>query len=207
MQINIKLLDERATLPAYATSGAACFDIAALDAATVEAGSTQDFNTGLAFEVPEGHVMMVFSRSGHGFKHDVSLSNAVGVIDSDYRGELRVKLRNDGLRPFIVAAGDRIAQALIMPVFTVGFNRVSELSDTARGTGGFGSTDKPRTNGDLKVGQRVRLSPDHKWIHIKDNPVGIDGVVTGLDEYDVEVDWSNGHNNLYRREDSDLIPV
>lgn len=140
MNINIKLLDERATLPVYATSGAGCFDLAALDAGVVEIGTTLIIDTGLAFEIPEGHVMMVFSRSGHGFKHDVSLSNCVGVVDSDFRGSVQVKLRNDGLRPLHIAAGDRIAQALIMPVFTVCFNRVTELSYTARGTGGFGST-------------------------------------------------------------------
>lgn len=140
MQINIKLLDERATLPVYATSGSACFDISCISGAVIRSGCAEIFDTGLAFEVPDGHVMLIFSRSGHGFKNGVRLCNAVGVIDSDYRGPLCVKLHNDGDYPARIEHGDRIAQALVMPVFTVGFNRVTELSDTARGTGGFGST-------------------------------------------------------------------
>lgn len=140
MNINIKLLDERAKLPVYATSGAGCFDISTIRGKRIEPHSSEVFGTGLAFEIPEGHVMLVFSRSGHGFKYDVRLANCVGVVDSDFRGELMVKLTNDGNSPLMIASGDRIAQALIMPVFTVGFNRVTELSDTARGTGGFGST-------------------------------------------------------------------
>lgn len=101
------------------------------------------YSTGLAFEVPEDHVMLIFSRSGHGFKNDVRLSNCVGVIDSDYRGELKVKLTCDkigwGLE---VNAGDRVAQGMIIPVAKVSFEEVSELSETVRGTKGFGSSGK-----------------------------------------------------------------
>ena len=87
--------------------------------------------------------MLVYSRSGHGFKHDTRLANCVGVIDSDYRGELMVKLTYDGAEdgPFI-EPGDRIAQAMIVPVSQVSFDVVDELSDTVRGSGGFGSTGK-----------------------------------------------------------------
>jgi dUTP pyrophosphatase len=141
MNINIKLLDDRAQLPVYATSGAGCFDISCIEGADIAPGDSHNFSTGLAFEIPDGHVMLVFSRSGHGFKHDTRLSNAVGVIDSDYTGILRVKLRNDGNSTVAIAAGDRIAQGLIMPVFAVGFTRVNELKETERGDKGFGSTD------------------------------------------------------------------
>jgi len=85
--------------------------------------------------------MLVFSRSGHGFNHDVRLANCVGVIDADYRGEIRVKLTADSkANPLIVRPGDRIAQALVIPIAQMSFTEVDELSDTTRGTGGFGST-------------------------------------------------------------------
>lgn len=135
MRVNVKRLDPAASLPVYATEGAACFDIAAMEGGTVPAV----FSTGLAFEVPEGHVMLVFSRSGHGFKNDVRLANCVGVIDSDYRGELKVKLAADGA-PMAVAPGDRIAQAMVLPVSQCEFVEVNELDETDRGQGGFGST-------------------------------------------------------------------
>lgn len=104
--------------------------------------------TGLAFDIPEGHVMLVFSRSGHGFKYDVRLANCVGVIDSDYRGEVMVKLtkdytlsdEDDHSVPFSVRPGDRIAQAMIIPVERISFAEVDEISSTSRGTGGFGSS-------------------------------------------------------------------
>jgi dUTP pyrophosphatase len=147
MQINIKKVHPAAELPEYATSGAACFDLRALvltENNSVEvslpANSAQIFRTGLAFEVPEGHVMLVFSRSGHGFKNGVRLANCVGVIDSDYRGEVMVKLHNDSAHAMLVFNGDRIAQAMILPVQQVSFNEVDELGSTDRGAGGFGST-------------------------------------------------------------------
>lgn len=140
MNINIKLLNERAMMPAYATEGAACFDIACIAGAIIQPGTAEIFDTGLAFEVPDGHVMMIYSRSGHGFKHDTRLSNCVGVIDSDFRGAVKVKLRNDGSDPVRVENGDRIAQGMIIPIFTVGFNRTDTLKSTERGDKGFGST-------------------------------------------------------------------
>jgi dUTP pyrophosphatase len=147
MQINIKKVHPAAELPEYATSGAACFDLRALvftEEDSVEASVVSHtprlFRTGLAFEVPEGHVMLVFSRSGHGFKNGVRLANCVGVIDSDYRGEVMVKLHNDSAHAMLVFNGDRIAQAMILPVQQVSFNEVDELGSTDRGAGGFGST-------------------------------------------------------------------
>ena len=84
--------------------------------------------------------MMVYSRSGHGFKNGIRLANGTGVIDSDYRGEVMVKMHNDGSTALLVTAGERIAQAMIIPALQVELQVVDELSDTDRGSGGFGST-------------------------------------------------------------------
>jgi dUTP pyrophosphatase len=141
MNIKVKTLSALAQLPSYATAGSACFDIATVsDSVDITPGSSAVLKTDLAFEIPPGHVMMVYSRSGHGFKNGVRLANGTGVIDSDYRGELMVKLHNDGNRVFSISRGDRIAQAMIVPVAQVEFENTQELSDTVRGTGGFGST-------------------------------------------------------------------
>ena len=137
MKINIKLLSENAVVPKYETAGAACFDLVATHNGIVNPDCV--FATGLQVEVPEGHVMLIFSRSGMGFKDGVRLANCVGVIDSDYRGEIKVKLQTDHNKRYYVA-GDRIAQAMIIPVQQVEFNITHELSTTERGEGGFGST-------------------------------------------------------------------
>lgn len=139
MLINVKKLHPDAVLPTYSTAGAACFD---LSVATIEGSyiNTATYGTGLAFDVPKDHVMLVFSRSGHGFKDDIRLSNCVGVIDSDYRGEVKVRLRGDGYASPHFNQGDRIAQAMILPIQQVRFALVDELSDTERGGNGFGST-------------------------------------------------------------------
>ena len=142
MNLKICKLHPDAATPIYATAGAACFDIQAIEPAEIESYRAHTIRTGLAFEVPEGQVMLVFSRSGHGFKHGVRLSNCVGVIDADYRGEVMVSLRNDQASHFDVRQGDRIAQALLLPVERVSFEVVEQmsLSLTERGEGGFGST-------------------------------------------------------------------
>jgi dUTP pyrophosphatase len=147
MKVRIKKLHEDARIPVYSTQGAACFDLFALiepdsEINRVHLSKPVLFRTGLSVEVPDGHVMMIFSRSGHGFKNNIRLSNCVGIIDSDYRGEISVKLASDDPdnKPFRVDDGDRIAQALILPVERVEFIVSDELSDTARGEGGFGST-------------------------------------------------------------------
>ncbi len=139
MKIKIKKLHPDALMPQYGSDGAACFDLHCVNGAFV---CTQEvFDTGLAFEIPEGHVMLVFSRSGHGFKNDTRLANCVGVIDHDYRGEVKVKLRVDSdLSCLSIKAGDRIAQAMVVPYPKVEFDWADELTDTDRGTGGFGST-------------------------------------------------------------------
>lgn len=144
MQLRIKKLNNLATIPQYASQGAACFDLtAAIDkAVTIDPRSSANLGTGLAFEVPPGHVMMVFSRSGHGFKHSLRFVNCVGIIDSDYRGEVRVGLKNDGIVPYIVQPGERVAQAIVLPYPQMDFTEVEELSSTDRGANGFGSTGK-----------------------------------------------------------------
>ena len=156
MQIKVKKLNEKAVLPTYAHDGDACFDLHAIipdsqkksmfytsRGMCVQAESSHVFDTGLSFEIPEGHVMLIFSRSGHGFKNDVRLSNCVGVIDSGYRGEVKVKLTKDCnySNSLYVHEEDRIAQAMIVPAPTVTFLE-GELSDSERGTGGFGSSGK-----------------------------------------------------------------
>ena len=141
MKLRIQKLHPDAQLPAFATAGAACFDLQTIEAGEVgPCGGTYQFRTGLAFEVPAGHVMLIFSRSGHGFKNSISLVNCVGVIDSDYRGEVQVKLRNDSPISFGFEPGDRIAQAMILPVPALEPELADALTETQRGTGGFGST-------------------------------------------------------------------
>ena len=140
LKIKIKKLHPDAVVPKYATAGAACFDLVSIDEMAIGAGAAHTFRTGLAFDVPTGWAMMVYSRSGHGFKHGVRLANCVGVIDSDYRGEVQVRLANDGLTTIRICPGDRIAQAMLVPNPRVHFEVTSELADTDRGAGGFGST-------------------------------------------------------------------
>jgi len=146
MKIKIKKLHPDAIVPIYATAGAACFDIhAVIDnderAGSLLGGHVASIGTGLAFEVPPGFALKLFSRSGHGLK-GVSLANGTGIIDSDYRGELKVLLINHSDDDVDINHGDRIAQAMIIPFEKVGFEVVEELSETERGNGGFGSTGK-----------------------------------------------------------------
>lgn len=148
MDVKIMKAHPEALIPKYATQGAACFDLHALlelpdEHAVVKPGCEVVIRTGIKVEVPEGYVMEIYSRSGHGFKAGTRLVNCVGIIDSDYRGEIMVGLRNDrqfASEPLIVTNGDRIAQAKIVPVQQVSFIEVDELSETERGENGFGST-------------------------------------------------------------------
>jgi dUTP pyrophosphatase len=146
MKVKIKKLDERAIVPTYAHEGDACFDIHALDISSQQQEYMDVLHpvlckTGLSFEVPEGHVMLVFSRSGHGFKEGIRLANCVGVIDSGYRGELMVKLTKDDRCVSLIRAGDRVAQALILPVEHVDFDVVDNLGESVRGERGLGSSN------------------------------------------------------------------
>lgn len=136
MKLKVRKLDPGAVIPSFATDGSAAFDLVA----TKREG--QLFKTGLAFEVPPGHVMLIFSRSGMGFNDNTRLANCVGVIDSDYRGEVKVKLTRDDDRPLDARSGDKIAQGVVIKLPKIELVEVDELSETARGENGFGSTGK-----------------------------------------------------------------
>lgn len=136
MKVKVRKLDPRAVMPSFATDGAAAFDLVAIKR------DGYLFDTGLAFEVPPGYAMFIYSRSGMGFKENTRLANCVGVIDSDYRGEVKVKLARDDDRPLDARVGDKIAQAVVIRLPKIELVEVDELSDTARGENGFGSTGK-----------------------------------------------------------------
>ena len=138
--MKLKKLNDLAVTPSYATPGSGCFDLCSTETAMIYPGKAHIFGTGLSFEVPSNHTMLVFSRSGLGFKHHIRLSNCVGVVDSDYRGEVRISVHTDGEHPFVVNAGDRIAQAAVLPFKQQTFEVVKELTITRRSAGGFGST-------------------------------------------------------------------
>lgn len=140
ISLKIKRLCGDARLPEYATDGSGCMDVRAIESVIIESRKSAVLRTGLAFEIPQGFVLAVFSRSGHGFNSGVRLANCIGIVDSDYRGELKVKLANDGERHFMVNAGDRVAQIALIELPRILVEEVSELSDTVRGQGGFGST-------------------------------------------------------------------
>lgn len=144
IELKVKKLHPDAIIPRYATNGAACFDLHAVSGTgdSILNGMSELVDTGLSFEIPEGHVMLVYSRSGHGFNNATRLANCVGVVDSDFRGEVKVRLTRDSdiLTPMRVKSGDRIAQAMIVPIPAVSLVEVAQLSDTDRGLGGFGST-------------------------------------------------------------------
>jgi dUTP pyrophosphatase len=149
--LKLRRVHPDAQLPAYGTDGAAAFDFACVDGpwndpsdpglCRLVGGHAYLFATGWEVEIPQGYVLKLFSRSGHGFKHGLRLSNCVGIIDSDYRGQLMVQLQAD-LRGTVahVRKGDRIVQGILERVERAAFLEVEQLSDTARGAGGFGST-------------------------------------------------------------------
>ena len=144
MKIAVKKLHPDALLPTYGSAAAAGADLyACLDApVTIEPGQTAFIPTGLALEVPQGCAGLIYARSGLACKKGLAPANKVGVVDSDYRGEVKIALHNHGTQPQIVGPGERVAQFIITPVLTPAYEEVEELSDTARGAGGFGSTGK-----------------------------------------------------------------
>lgn len=144
LDVKIKVLREGAVIPKIATEGSAAADICACidEPVTILPGKTVLIPTGIAAAVPIGFAAFIFARSGLGIKHGIVPSNAVGVIDSDYRGEIGVGLYNHSDSVYTVNPGDRIAQMAIMPVAAANFVPVEELDDTERGKGGFGSTGK-----------------------------------------------------------------
>ena len=143
-EISVKKVRPQAILPTYGSAGAAGADLyACLDApVTIAAGESVFIPTGLAMEIPVGYAGLIYARSSLGAKRGLAPANKVGVIDSDYRGEFMVALHNHGQVAQTVAHGERIAQLLVTPVVTPGFAEAEELSDTVRGSGGFGSTGK-----------------------------------------------------------------
>lgn len=149
MNLKIKALSPKIgteiPAPFYASAGAAAMDLhACIDAPVViPAGGRAVIPTGLAIALPTAeYVALVFARSGLGIKHGIAPANCVGVIDSDYRGEIMVGLQNSGSTDYTIQPADRIAQLMITPVVQASLEMVDELDDTARGAGGFGSTGK-----------------------------------------------------------------
>ena len=140
--IRVKILKQGAKLPTYGSSGAAGADLYACleDRVTIGPGATAFIPTGIALEVPGGCAGLIYARSGLACKRGLAPANKVGVVDSDYRGEILVALHNHGKTPQTVENGERIAQFVITPVLTPGYVAVEELSDTVRNAGGFGST-------------------------------------------------------------------
>ena len=144
MPVYIKKLKAQAAMPSYGSAEAAGADLYACLETAVEiaAGGTAMIPTGLAMELPEGTVGLVYARSGLASKKGLAPANQVGVIDSDYRGEVMVALHNHSAQAAVVEPGERIAQLVVAPVLRAAFAEADALSDTVRGEGGFGSTGR-----------------------------------------------------------------
>ncbi len=141
MKVNFKKLTENALAPKYGSEYSAGADLYACDGdVKIAPGETKLIHTGIAVEIPEGLVGLIYARSGLASKKGLAPANKVGVIDSDYRGEIMVALYNHGSETQTVSAGERIAQMVIAPFIKAEYSEAAELSDTARGEGGFGST-------------------------------------------------------------------
>ena len=141
MEINIRKLFHEARTPVYSSDGANCFDFFTPIDGSVGSYGSRVIDTGVAFDIPEGYCLLIFSRSGHGFKNDIRLSNCVGVIDSDFVGSVKVKIKNDGEALFQFNAGDRIAQGMLLETPRIFLKEVGELTKfTKRGENGLGST-------------------------------------------------------------------
>jgi len=142
--IQVKKLHPKAIMPTYGSAEAAGADLYACieEDLTILPGQTVMIPTGLSMELPRGYAGLIYARSGLACKRGLAPANKVGVIDSDYRGEFIVALHNHGSAPQTIGYGERIAQLVITSVFTPGFAEVTQLSDTQRGEGGFGSTGK-----------------------------------------------------------------
>ncbi|OHA58962.1 MAG: deoxyuridine 5'-triphosphate nucleotidohydrolase [Candidatus Vogelbacteria bacterium RIFOXYD1_FULL_44_32] len=139
-KLKIKKLNPEAKLPSYAHTGDAGLDLFAVEKVVVPAGERATISTGLAFEIPEGYVGLVWDKSGLAFKR--GLTSVSGVLDSGYRGELFLCILNTSREDYIFAKGDKVAQLLIQPILHTDIEQVEELSDSSRGEGRFGSTGK-----------------------------------------------------------------
>lgn len=141
--LRVKRLHPLAQIPKFQTAGAACFDLHSVsDTVAIPAGQARTVNIGLAFGIPDGHVLMVYSRSGLGFNHGLRLANGTGVVDSDFTGGIVVRLHNDSAELYAVHTGDRVAQAMLVKLPKVVLQEVDTLAQTARGANGFGSSGK-----------------------------------------------------------------
>jgi dUTP pyrophosphatase len=141
--LRFRRLSDAAQAPAQAHDGDAGYDLHAAEAATIAPGERASIGTGISVAIPDGHAGLVIPRSGLAARHGISVVNAPGLIDSGYRGEVRVLLLNtDRSEPFTVQPGDRIAQLVLVAVETPELEEAEELDDTARGVGGFGSTGR-----------------------------------------------------------------
>lgn len=140
--MNIKKLNDKAIVPTYGSAAAAGADLYACEGGevTIGAGETKLIHTGIAMAIPEGLVGLIYARSGLASKRGLAPANKVGVIDSDYRGEIMVALHNHSDKEATIADGERIAQIVFTPYMAANFSVVEELDDTERGAGGFGST-------------------------------------------------------------------
>lgn len=139
-EVRFKRKDVSTSIPAYKTAGSAGCDICSNERAVVHSGCRVLVSTGLYIEVPPGYECQIRPRSGMAFTHGVTVFNSPGTVDSDYRGEMKILLFNASDNPFLIEPGDRIAQLVFAPVTQVEFTEVSELSETDRGAGGWGST-------------------------------------------------------------------
>tara|TARA_B100000287_G_scaffold243969_1_gene229362 strand:- start:2043 stop:2480 length:438 start_codon:yes stop_codon:yes gene_type:complete len=144
VKVLVKKLNPEAKLPSYKTKGSSGMDLMALveEKIIVKPNSSELIPTGLSIAIPEDLEIQIRPRSGLAAKHNISVLNAPGTIDSDYRGELKIILYNHSNKDFIVNKNDRVAQMILVPVLKVDFEEVDELPDTIRGSGGFGSTGK-----------------------------------------------------------------
>ena len=141
-KIRFKKLNQKAQMPNYGTEFAAGADLYACmdESLTIKSGTTEFVHTGIAMEIPVGLVGVVYARSGLACKKGLAPANKVGVIDSDYRGEIMVALHNHSREDITIEAGERVAQMVIAPYFYAEYEEVDKLEDTVRGAGGFGST-------------------------------------------------------------------
>ncbi len=144
MLLKLKKIKENAVIPQRATDGSAGYDLSACleKSIAILPGETAMVRTGIACQIPRGTVGLIYIRSSLGVKHNIRLCNGVGVVDSDYRGELMIALHNFGDREYRVEPKDRIAQMVITPYYAPAVEVVKELEDSERGVGGFGSTGK-----------------------------------------------------------------
>lgn len=143
-KVNVKKLNDNATIPSYGSEFAAGADLYSGEetSVTISAGETKFIHTGIAMEIPTGLVGLIYARSGMACKRGLAPANKVGVIDSDYRGEIIVALHNHSKEDVVVEKGERVAQMVLTPYIVANYNLVDDLSDTDRGEGGFGSTGR-----------------------------------------------------------------